>query len=145
MSVDLSMIFFITSGHVLQGPVFLCWTSTKARINVLAQGHKAVMPVRLEPAAPQSSVKHSTSEPLRSLFNQRKKPPSADLRRSVVVAGGSILTKIWQLPYNAWHVRSIALPLMWQYYWQSLLAGILSHSLPRQPPICHWPPRVPPW
>ena len=32
----------------------------------LAQGHKAVKPVRLKPAAPWSSVKHSTTEPLRS-------------------------------------------------------------------------------
>ena len=28
----------------------------------LAQGHNAVKPVRLEPAAPQSQVKHSTTE-----------------------------------------------------------------------------------
>ena len=33
----------------------------------LAQGHNAVTPVRLEPAAPRSRVKHSTTEPLRSL------------------------------------------------------------------------------
>ena len=33
-------------------------------INVLAQGHNTVTPVRLEPAAPQSRVKHSTIEPL---------------------------------------------------------------------------------
>ena len=33
----------------------------------LAQGHNAVTPVRLEPAPPQSQVKHSTTEPLRSL------------------------------------------------------------------------------
>ena len=33
----------------------------------LAQGHNAVMPVRLEPAAPRSQVKHSTTEPLHSL------------------------------------------------------------------------------
>ena len=32
----------------------------------LAQGHNAVAPVRLEPAAPRSPVKHSTTEPLRS-------------------------------------------------------------------------------
>ena len=32
----------------------------------LAQGHKAVTPERLEPAAPRSQVKHSTTEPLRS-------------------------------------------------------------------------------
>ena len=38
-----------------------------ARINVLAQGHKAVTLVRLEPAALRSRVKHSTTEPLRSL------------------------------------------------------------------------------
>ena len=33
----------------------------------LAQGHNAVTPVRLAPAAPRSRVKHSTTEPLRSL------------------------------------------------------------------------------
>ena len=35
---------------------------------VLLKDHNAVTPVRLEPAAPQSQVKHSTTEPLRSLF-----------------------------------------------------------------------------
>ena len=39
-----------------------------ARINVLAQGHNAVMPVRLEPAALQSRVKYSTTEPLSTQF-----------------------------------------------------------------------------
>ena len=33
----------------------------------LAQRHNAVMPVRLEPTALRSRVKHSTTEPLRSL------------------------------------------------------------------------------
>ena len=33
----------------------------------LAQGHNTVNPVRLEPTAPRSQVKHSTSEPLCSL------------------------------------------------------------------------------
>ena len=33
----------------------------------LTQGHNAVTPVRLEPAALRSRVKHSTTEPLRSL------------------------------------------------------------------------------
>ena len=33
----------------------------------LAQGHNPVMPMRLEPVAPRSRVKHSTTEPLRSL------------------------------------------------------------------------------
>ena len=31
----------------------------------LAKGHNAVTPLRLKPAAPQSQVKHSTTEPLR--------------------------------------------------------------------------------
>ena len=34
----------------------------------LAQGHKAVTLVRLEPAAPRSPVKHFTNEPLCFLF-----------------------------------------------------------------------------
>ena len=34
----------------------------------LAQGHNTVMPVRLKPAVPRSRVKHSTTGPLRSLF-----------------------------------------------------------------------------
>ena len=38
----------------------------QARINVLAQGHNTVTPVRLDPAAPRSRVKHSTTEPLSS-------------------------------------------------------------------------------
>ena len=33
---------------------------------VLLKDHDAVTPVRLEPAAPRSRVKHSTAEPLRS-------------------------------------------------------------------------------
>ena len=33
---------------------------------VLLKDHNAVTPVRLEPAAPRSGVKHSTTEPLRS-------------------------------------------------------------------------------
>ena len=33
---------------------------------VLLKDHNAVTPVRLEPAAPRSRVKHSTTEPLRS-------------------------------------------------------------------------------
>ena len=37
----------------------------------LAQVHKAVTPMRLEPATPRSRVKHSITEPLRSI-NQSK-------------------------------------------------------------------------
>ena len=38
-------------------------------INVLAQGHNAVMLVRLEPAAPLSRVKHFTIESLCSQYS----------------------------------------------------------------------------
>ena len=34
----------------------------------VAQGHNTVKPVRLEPVAPRSRVKHSTTEPLKSAF-----------------------------------------------------------------------------
>ena len=40
----------------------------KLGLMCLARGHNAVTPVRLEPEAPRSPVKHSTTEPLRSLY-----------------------------------------------------------------------------
>ena len=46
--------------------VFLGLTSTKLGLMCLAQGHNTVTPVRLEPVALQTRVKHSTTEPLRS-------------------------------------------------------------------------------
>ena len=39
------------------------------RLMCLAQGHNALMLVRLEPVALKSRVKHSTTEPLRSPLN----------------------------------------------------------------------------
>ena len=41
-----------------QGRVFLGWISTKLGLMCLAQGHNAVTPVRLEPVATRSRVKH---------------------------------------------------------------------------------------
>ena len=40
----------------------------KLGLMCLAQGHKAVTPVRLKLGAPRSQVNHSTTEPLRSLL-----------------------------------------------------------------------------
>ena len=60
-------LHLINNLSVTKGHVFLGWTSTKLRSMCLAQGHNAVMWVRLEPAAPRSWVKHSTTEPLRFL------------------------------------------------------------------------------
>ena len=56
----------INNLSVKQGQVFLGWTSTKLGLMCLVQGHKAVTPVRVEPAVPWSRVKHSTTEPLHS-------------------------------------------------------------------------------
>ena len=48
--------------------VYLRWTSAKLGLTCLAQGHNAVTPVSLEPAPPQSRVKHSTTA------NYRRRP-----------------------------------------------------------------------
>ena len=47
---------------VMSGRVFLGWTSTKQRIESLAQGHNTVPLVRLKPTTPRSWVKYSTIE-----------------------------------------------------------------------------------
>ena len=47
--------------------LFLGWASTKLGLMCLAQGYITVMPVRLQPVAPRSWVKNSTTEPLRCL------------------------------------------------------------------------------
>ena len=56
----------INNLSVINGRVFLGWTSTKLGLMCLAQWHNAVTPMRLELAAPWSRVKYSTTEPLRS-------------------------------------------------------------------------------
>ena len=48
----------------IKGRVYLGWTSAKLGLMCLAQGYNTVTAVRLEPAAPWSRVKHSTTEPL---------------------------------------------------------------------------------
>ena len=50
----------------MTGRAFLGLTSTKQKINCIAQGHNAVPSVRLKPAPHKSRVKHSTTEPPRS-------------------------------------------------------------------------------
>ena len=62
--VGFCLFWFFTStqqSFSYAGQVFL-----GARINVLAQGHNTVTTKRLEPAAPRSRVKPSTTKPLRS-------------------------------------------------------------------------------
>ena len=48
----------VNSISVISGQVFMGLTSTKQRINCLAQGHNAVALVRIEHVTPRSRVKH---------------------------------------------------------------------------------------
>ena len=67
------LILYVPANNfsVTSGRVFLGWNSTKQLTMWLAQGHNAVTPVRPEPAALQSRVKHSTTEPLHPLSPKR--------------------------------------------------------------------------
>ena len=62
----------------------------------LAQGHNTVAPVRLEPVAPQSRVKHPTTEPLRSLF---LKEYEHFIIRSNLCQSGLLKTRINSSPW----------------------------------------------
>ena len=68
---DLILYMLVNNFSVMSGSVFLGWTSTKQGLVCLAQGHNALTPVRLEPAALPSLVKHYTTEPLCSLVESR--------------------------------------------------------------------------
>ena len=64
---DLILYVPVNNFSVMSGQVFLGCTSTKQGLLCLAQGHNAVMPVRLETATPRPRVKRSTTEPLHSI------------------------------------------------------------------------------
>ena len=61
---DLTLYVPVNIFSVMSRRVFLGWTTTKQGKMCLAQEHNTVMPVRLEPAAPRSRVKHFPTEPL---------------------------------------------------------------------------------
>ena len=63
---DFNSYVLVNIFSVISVQVFLDWTSTKQELTYFAQGHIAVTPVRLEPAALRSRVKHTTTEPLHS-------------------------------------------------------------------------------
>ena len=58
----LFVFLFFTSHDIGTGLPGLIRTSTKLGLMCLAQDHNTVTPVRLEPAAPRTRVKHSTTE-----------------------------------------------------------------------------------
>ena len=64
---DLILYIPVNNFIVMLGRVFLGRTSPKQGLMCLAQGHNAETLARLETAALQSRVKHSTTEPMRSL------------------------------------------------------------------------------
>ena len=58
----------------------------------LAQGHNAVTPVRLEPAAIRTRVKHFTTEPLRSQLKVQKHITPYHLNEIVEITLTQMLT-----------------------------------------------------
>ena len=58
----LILYILVNNLSVTSGQVFLGWASTKQGLMCLAQGCNAVKPVRLEPTALRSWVKHSTTD-----------------------------------------------------------------------------------
>ena len=64
---DLILYVPVNNFSVMSGVIFLHLTSTKLGLMRRAQGHNTVTLVSLEPATPWSQVKHSSTEPLRSL------------------------------------------------------------------------------
>ena len=73
ISFDLILYVPVNNLSVMSRRVYPSWTGTKQGLMCLAQRHNAVTPVRLEPTALQSQVKHSTTEPLCSLWQKEKK------------------------------------------------------------------------
>ena len=66
---DLILYVPVNNLSVMSGRVFLGWTCTKLGLMCLPQGHNAVTPVRLEPVALRSRVKHwATALPTRPRY-----------------------------------------------------------------------------
>ena len=61
--LDLILYIPVNNFSVMSGQIFLDWTSTKQGFMCLAQGHKAVMQVRLKHPTHWSSDVHSSTEP----------------------------------------------------------------------------------
>ena len=71
----------------------------------LAQGHNAVMPVRLKLTTPRSQVKHSTTEPLHSLqihgnkWNFANRNLGMDMPLSAISDNQDTLTIVIQIDF----------------------------------------------
>ena len=87
-----------------------------ARINVLAQGHW----VRLEPGAPRSRVKHSTTEPLPSLNHPDTIQCESSRYHTVLII---------KIPYRVNHQINIQCELSWYHtVWIILIPYRMNHQ-----------------
>ena len=108
---DLIPFIPVNNLPVTSGWVFLGWTSTKQGLMCLAQGHNTVTPGWLEPAAPRSRVKRSTTEPLRTTNNGLKTAGSPPWTRQ----------KPWR--FRLWYIQI-------QLHWHSrhCESNLMGHS-----------------
>ena len=97
---DLNLYVPVNNLSVISGRVFLCLISIKQGLMCPAQGHNAVTPVRLEPAAPLSRVKHSTTEPLCSPY-----PASKELNALCAIIKGITLSIGQTVKGRIFHVQ----------------------------------------
>ena len=90
-----------------------------------AQGHNAVAPVRLEHAAPRSRVKHSTTEPLRSLIKKKNcvKRPQIGFQDQLSLNAGQKYCRMLQGEHSAILLTFIKLPFVIKSYFFLFLSG----------------------
>ena len=90
--------------------------NTKLGLMCLAQRLNAVMPVRLEPAALRSRVKHSTTGPLHSVHIKGSQGRISKLRRISVriyiLVCFAVFVPIRRCQYQTYEVRKVEAPHM---------------------------------
>ena len=99
----------VNNFSVMSTSLFLGLTSTKQRIECLAQGHNAVLPVKLETTPPRSQVMHSTTEPLRKYW--------------ILIWLQSIVSRSWVLA-TVWPYAFVPIYPWFKYAEESMLTPI---------------------
>ena len=127
----------VSNFSIISGWVFLGLTSTKQRIKCLAQGHDTVQPARLQPATPRSRVKHSTTEPLHSIYGYCEKTwfccmSTTKVLTSLHIRAGlisnfvirslkSILAKLYTCNMSIFELVSVAIQARLNLTWAAFL------------------------
>ena len=78
----------------------------------MLKDHNAVTPVKLEPAAPRSQVKHSTTEPLHSLNVMRCVKETDRMTNSIAPKGASDLDVYCFLRHSCLNILCIVKPVL---------------------------------